>query len=197
MCSASMSPRISVCQDAACNAAAIEIGDTVTFQVCVENLSFEIPGSAESTPVTAILQSSTAIEIFLACKVNGACNDGMFTGTLSYQSYTADVPSTLTMGTAGSCTDPDLCGLLELAWVLSDPFGVDAEDLPILRYLRTAVALSRGSTHKLAVRTPPRGAQVAPPTHEMALYDSCCGDAALSIGDVRIEGEDDDNDAGD
>ena len=67
MCSASMSPSISVCQDNACNSAAVELGDTVTFEVCVENLSFEIPGSAETTAVSAVLQAATEIEIFLAC----------------------------------------------------------------------------------------------------------------------------------
>lgn len=72
MCSASMSPSISVCQDNACDSAAVEVGDTVTFQVCVENLSFEIPGSAETTPVSGVLQAETEIEIFLACTTGTA-----------------------------------------------------------------------------------------------------------------------------
>ncbi len=72
MCSASMSVAISVCQDNACNSAAVELGDTVTFQVCVENNSFEFPGTAETTPVSAVLQADTEIEIFLACTTGTA-----------------------------------------------------------------------------------------------------------------------------
>ena len=67
MCSASLRAVISVCQDNACNSAAIELGDTVTFQVCVENSSFEIPGTEKTTPVSGVLQADTEIEIFLAC----------------------------------------------------------------------------------------------------------------------------------
>ena len=57
MCHASMSVVIEPCADGACNPAAIEIGDTVTFQVCVENLSFKIPGSTSTSPVSARLHS--------------------------------------------------------------------------------------------------------------------------------------------
>ena len=67
MCSASLRAVIPVCQDNACNSAAIELGDTVTFQVCVENSSFEIPGTEKTTPVSGVLQADTEIEIFLAC----------------------------------------------------------------------------------------------------------------------------------
>ena len=72
MCSASLRAVISVCQDNACNSAAIELGDTVTFQVCVENSSFEIPGTEKTTPVSGVLQADTEIEIFLACTTGTA-----------------------------------------------------------------------------------------------------------------------------
>ena len=72
MCSASLSAVISVCQDNACNSAAIELGDTVTFQVCVENSSFEIPGTEKTTPVSGVLQADAEIEIFLACTTGTA-----------------------------------------------------------------------------------------------------------------------------
>ena len=72
MCSASLRAVISVCQDSACNSAAIELGDTVTFQVCVENSSFEIPGTEKTTPVSGVLQADTEIEIFLACTTGTA-----------------------------------------------------------------------------------------------------------------------------
>ena len=72
MCSATLKALIAVCQDNACNSAAIELGDTVTFQVCVENSSFEIPGTEKTTPVSGVLQADTEIEIFLACTTGTA-----------------------------------------------------------------------------------------------------------------------------
>ena len=123
MCAATMSPTISVCQDKACDSAAVEVGDTVTFQVCVQNLSFEIPGSSATTPVSAVLQANTEIEIFLAC-TTGTCADGMWAGTLRFQSYTPAAvasTSTITIGTTASCTDSNLCGLLALSEQLALP----------------------------------------------------------------------------
>ena len=120
MCSASLAPSIAVCNDGACNSAAIEVDDTVTFQVCVENLSFEMPGSTETTPVAAVLQANTQIQVFLACQT-GTCDGAMWSGTLDYQGYTQLVPSTFVLGATDTCSDATLCGLLSLTAELALP----------------------------------------------------------------------------
>ena len=114
MCSASLSAVISPCADNACIPAMIEVGNTVTFQVCVENLSFEIPGSSTTTPVTATLKETTQMEIFLACDTS-ECTGG-YTGptTFQYQSYTPTTggSSSFTLGATSSCPNTEMCGLL-------------------------------------------------------------------------------------
>ena len=120
MCSASLSAVISPCADGACDPAGLNIGNTVTFQVCVENLSFEIPGSAESSPVDAVLLADTKIEVFLACQT-GTCDGLMWSGALEYVSYAAIASSSFSLGATNSCPDATLCGVLSLAQQLDLP----------------------------------------------------------------------------
>ena len=118
MCSASLSTIISPCTDGACDPAAIEVGDTVTLQVCVENLSFKIPGSAATTPVAAVLQASTQMQVFLACEASD-CGDGMWKGPTmfqykGYQPSAATGSSTFHLSATSACHHNELCGLLTL-----------------------------------------------------------------------------------
>ena len=122
MCSASLSAVISPCADNACIPAMIEVGNTVTFQVCVENLSFEIPGTSATTPVTATLQATTEMEIFLACETS-ECTNGMPGATMfQYQSYVPDPAagnSEFLLGATTNCLNAELCGLLTPLRVVS------------------------------------------------------------------------------
>ena len=122
MCSASLSAVISPCADNACDPAMIDVGDTVTFQVCVENLSFEIPGTSATTPVTATLQATTEMEIFLACETS-ECTNGMPGATMfQYQSYVPDPAagnSEFLLGATTNCLNAELCGLLTPLRVVS------------------------------------------------------------------------------
>ena len=116
MCSASLSAVISPCADGACDPAAIAIGDTVSFEVCVENLSFEIPGSATTTPVAAVLQASTEMQVFLACEAS-ECEGGEWEGPtmFEYQGYQPSAEagsSTFQLGATPACHHNELCGLL-------------------------------------------------------------------------------------
>ena len=115
-CSASLTAALVPCTTDVCDPTELQIGDSVTFEVCVENLSFKIPGQARTTPVAAVLQANTQMEVFLACETS-ECDGGSWTGPTMFQfhSYQASAErgrSSFQLGSTPTCHHAEMCGLL-------------------------------------------------------------------------------------
>ena len=128
VCTASAAFNPTICPGyTPCNPNAIQLGDDVTIQLCMENGS-EMP-SAAMPPyprVMAALAATAQVEIFLMC-AESVCSSPQLSDPLSltYESFTPapNVSSAFTLGPTTNCLDPLACGLLTLSSDVMLPAG--------------------------------------------------------------------------
>ena len=150
VCSASAAFLPAICPGfAACNPNFIQLGDTVTIELCVENRSEQPTQDMPPFPrVSATLMAGSHIEVFLMCR-ESECSTPQLSNTLTVESFAPanGINSSFALGTTTNCRDGAACGLLSLASDVALPPSSDPLCLGTI--VATTQALPIGSNHGL------------------------------------------------